>query len=171
MRTILSRSARLLSALGIAGLASFAITAGAQQAVFPVPPEETIDLPDGSRVDVYKGTVQHRSGNRLTIRFPGGEHHTYTVPADYRFNIDGREVRARDLNRGDELTAYVTQHATADHQLVIIEEEEIVEVIIPEPVADTLPSTASVMPLIGLLGALCAGFGLLGFGVHRRRPA
>jgi hypothetical protein len=35
-------------------------------------------------------------------------------------------------------------------------------------VADTLPTTASFMPLVGLLGALCATLGTLGFGVRRR---
>lgn len=175
MKTALSRCLYVLSAVGIASLAAHAVPAAAQETVFPVAPEEVIDLPDGSTVEVYKGTVQHVSGNRLTVRFPGGAHHTYTVPPDYRFNIGGREVRARDLNRGDELTAYVTKHPTADHELVIIEEieedvYEVVESVTPEPVADSLPSTASPMPLVGLAGLLSAGIGLLGLlGLRLRR--
>jgi hypothetical protein len=150
------------------------LTAEAQEAVFPVLPEETIALPDGRTVEVYKATVQHVSGNRVTVRFPSGERHTYDVAPDFRFNIGGREVRARDLQRGDELTANIVRHPTANHELVVVEEVEdtggyqVVETVTPEPVADTLPTTASFMPLVGLLGALCATSGALGFGLRRR---
>lgn len=177
MKTItLSRCRRLVTALAVVAAASFAATAGAQEPVFPGTPSETIDLPDGRVVEVYTATVQNVSGNRLTVRFPGGERHTYTVPPDFRVNIGGRQVRARDLNRGDTLTAYVTRHATADHELVIIEEVaddqyEVVQSVTPEPVADTLPSTASPMPLVGLLGGLGVALGLLGFGLRRRAQA
>ena len=177
MKKFLGRTLNCLSAFSLAALGTVSMTAGAQEPVFPVAPEETITLADGRTVEVYKATVQHVSGNRLTVRFPGGERHTYTVPAERRFNIGGREVRARDLQRGDELTAYVTKTATADHELVVIEEVEetggyeIVQSVTPEPVTDTLPATASVMPLIGLLGALCAGLGALGFALRRHLAA
>ncbi len=172
-----SRAFNCLCALSMAALATVSMTAGAQEPVFPVAPEETITLADGRTVEVYKATVQHVSGNRLTVSFPDGERHTYTVPAERRFSIDGREVRARDLRRGDELTAYVTKTATADHELVVIEEVEesggyeIVQAVAPEPVTDTLPATASVMPLIGLLGALSAGLGALGYALRRNLAA
>ncbi len=71
----------------------------------------------------------------------------------------------------------MTKTATADHELVVIEEVEetggyeIVQSVTPEPMTDTLPATASVMPLSGLLGALSAGLGALGFALRRRLAA
>ena len=71
----------------------------------------------------------------------------------------------------------MTRNATANHELVVIEEVEesggyeIVQAVTPEPVTDTLPATASVMPLIGPLGALSAGLGALGFALRRRLAA
>lgn len=177
MKKYLLRSLQIATGVGIAVLASFSVTASAQSAasdyVFPVAPSETIELPDGKEVDVYTGTVQHVSGNRLTVRFPGGANHTYVVPPDYRFKVDGRSVRTRDLNRGDELTAYVTKESVHGHEINQVEETsagvyEIVETITPEPVADSLPATASLMPLMGLLGAFSLSLGALGFGLRRR---
>ncbi len=100
MKEFLGRTFNCLSAFSLAALVTVSMTAGAQEPVFPVAPEDTITLADGRTVEVYKATVQHVSGNRLTVRFPGGERRTYTVPAERRFNIGGREVRARDLQRG-----------------------------------------------------------------------
>lgn len=143
-----------------------------QDTPFPAVPDETIKLGDDREIHVYKATVISARGNRLTVRFDHGERFTYDVPPEYRFEIDGRKVRTRDLNRGDELTAYVTVSQTADHQLVQVEESagttSIVATTMPEPVADMLPSTASPIPLIGLLGALSLGLGGLGFAVRRR---
>lgn len=95
MKTALLHYLKLLSAVGIAWLAGYAMPAGAQETAFPVAPEEVIDLPDGRTVEVYKGTVQHASGNRLTVRFPA----VSTIPTPCRPTIasisrDARFARA-----------------------------------------------------------------------------
>jgi hypothetical protein len=108
------------------------------------------------------------------VRYGNGERYTYDVPTDYRFDVDGRKVRTRDLGRGTELTAYVTVHEAAHHELVSIDESAgsatVVSSVTPEPVADTetLPSTAGPMPLVGLFGVLSLGLGFLVFAVRRR---
>lgn len=142
--------------------------------VFPTEPDRVIALDDGREIHVYKATVVSARGNRLTVRYSHGERYTYDVPADYRFDIDGRKVRTRDLSRGDELSAYVTVHEEAHHEIHYINESagatEVVSSITPEPVADAdeLPSTAGPMPLVGLLGVLSLGLGFLVMGIRRR---
>lgn len=177
MKDRLTWSPRLLVTTFLVTIATFSAPSFAQTPVFPVPPEETLEMPNGDVVEIYKATVSHVSGNRVTVRFPEGTRHTYEVPSDYRFNIGGRQVRARDLNRGDELSAYVTKHPTAGHELHYVQEEPsggytVVETVQPEAMADpapaTLPSTASPLPLVGLFGILGLGLGALGFGVRSR---
>jgi hypothetical protein len=144
--------------------------------VFPEEPDRVIALDDGREIHEYKATVVSVRGNRLTVRYGNGERYTYDVPTDYRFDVDGRKVRTRDLGRGTELTAYVTVHEDAHHELVSIDESSgtaaVVSTVTPEPVADTetqtLPSTAGPMPLVGLFGVLSLGLGFLVFAVRRR---
>ncbi len=145
-----------------------------QDTPLPAVADEVIDLGNGRSIHVYKATVQSARGNRLTVRFDDGERFTYDVPPDFRFDIDGRKVRTRDLNRGDRINAYVTMHETAPHEIHHVERSggsvTVISSDTPEPVADRdmLPSTASPLPLIGLLGALSLGLGGLGFAVRRR---
>lgn len=165
-------SPRLLASAAIASLTVFSASTLAQTSIFPEPPEETIEMPNGDIVEIYTAEVRNVSGNRVSVRFPGGTYHTYAVSPDYRFNIDGRQVRARDLRRGDELSAYVTRHPTLGPQLVYVEEDasgsyNVVETVDPEP-ESTLPSTASPLPLFALFGALGLGLGTLGFGLRSR---
>lgn len=68
MKKFPSRAFNCLSAFSLAALVTASMTAGAHERVFPVAPEETITLADGRTVKVYKATVQHVSGNRLTVR-------------------------------------------------------------------------------------------------------
>lgn len=172
MKRSKSTLARGLSIAAATVIAMFSLSANAQ-VVFPVDPEETITLANGDTVEVYKATVLSAHGNRLTVRFPHGVRHTYQVPSDYMFELDGRKVHTRNLSRGDQLTAYVTHHATHGHQIHFVEEtdsgsHEIVSSAQPEPVADALPSTASAQPLLALLGVASLGLAFLFFGVRRR---
>ena len=113
-----------------------------------------------------------RSGSDVVLRFktPDGslsDPIEITPPEGQRVNIEGRDVRLRDLNRGDEIDIWlphdrfeVAFHETQEdftaaptvttYAATTVEEE-------PAPAA--LPSTASVMPLLGLLGALFATIG------------
>jgi hypothetical protein len=128
-----------------------------------------------------------RSGADVVLRFkkPDGtlsDPIQITPPEDQRVNMDGRNVRVRDLNRGDEVDIWlphdrfeVAFHETQEefvaaptvttYAATTVEEEQ------PAPAA--LPSTASVVPLLGLLGALFATIGgILGWiriRVGRRR--
>jgi hypothetical protein len=161
-----------IAAAGLLLASGNALAQISQDTPFPSVPDRTIDLGGDRQINVYKATVMSARGNRLTVRFDHGERFTYDVPPDYRFEIDGRKVRTRDLNRGDVLTAYVTVSNEADHEIHHVEESGGTATVIasttPEPVTDSLPTTASPLPLIGLLGALSLGLGGLGFAVRRR---
>ena len=173
----MKRALMQLTRAGAAVLVGLTLVSGVAMAqtgsnvVFPAEPDRTITLENGREVHVYNATVLNARGNRLTVRFDNGERFSYTVPADYRFNIDGRMVRTRDLRRGDSLTAYVTVHQTAHHEIHHIDESGPTPVVVASAVAepaDMLPATASPLPLIGLLGALFAGLGGLGLAIRRR---
>ena len=158
--------------LGLSLAGGVALAQTAADLAFPIQPDRTISLDGDREVHVYKGTVERVVGGRLTIRYPHGERHTYTVPSDFRFDINGRKVPARSLRRGDELTAYVTVHDTADHEIHHVEESagtaEVISSVTPEAVADMLPMTASPLPLLGLLGAISMGLGAFGLFLRRR---
>mgnify|MGYP001813601551 FL=1 len=174
MRASTLSFARRLAAclIGLTLVSGATLAQVSENVVFPGKPDRVVDLGEGREIHVYDATVLRAAGNRLTVRFTHGETYTYDVPSDFRFKIDGRNVRTRDLNRGDTVTAYVTVHETAHHAIHHVDESGPAPVVIstatPEPVADMLPSTASPLPLIGLLGALFTALGGLGFAIRRR---
>ena len=163
-------SAALLGALFASGSAIAQYNEG--DVVFPEPPDETIELGDGRTLYKYTATVVRARGNSLTVRYPHGTTYTYEVGDNFRVEIDGRKLRVRELQRGDELTAYVTAHeaSDADHEIVYYEPttSSVVSTYTPEPIAESLPTTASPLPLIGLLGALSVSLGGLGLALRRR---
>ena len=122
-----------------------------------------------------------RGGNvDVELKLPDG---TYSEPITVmpdpsaRVRIGGRNYRWRDLSRGQELDVYVPPDR---FEIAVPEDPEqqfaaapaIAVFVISEPTAtlaaNTLPRTASPVPLMGALGALLAA---LGFGVAaiRRR--
>jgi LPXTG-motif cell wall-anchored protein len=168
-----------------------AATALAQEGlVFPVEPEEVIFTNTGDRVEVYRGTVDQVYGTRLTIRFPHGERYTYDVPAGYRFEVGGRKLSVANLQRGQELTAYVTKQMDSGHALYELDEPEpesyVARSVLRPVQADArrgdsassmpsrLPATADntlVLPLAGLAVLLAGVAGLIGAGRRGRRGA
>ena len=123
---------------------------------------------------VRGGTVE------MELKLPDG---TYTEPISVtpdpsaRVRIEGRNYRWRDLSRGQELDVWVPPDR---FEIAVPEDPEqqfaaapaVAVFVISEPTttlaANTLPRTASPVPLMGALGALLAA---LGFGVAaiRRR--
>lgn len=66
---------------------------------------------DGKYFVVFSGTVTRvaRRGGDVTVEFKDGERVTLNPPADMQVDIQGTMTRARDLQRGQELTFYVPQ--------------------------------------------------------------
>ena len=122
-----------------------------------------------------------RGGNvDVELKLPDG---TYTDPITVmpdpsaRVRIGGRNYRWRDLSRGQELDVWVPPDR---FEIAVPEDPEqqfaaapaIAVLVISEPTttvaANTLPRTASPVPLVGALGALLAALGL-GVAAIRRR--
>ncbi len=111
-------------------------------------------------------------GNRITFRplhtdGSKGESRSIQVEPSWRAEIAGRKYRASDLTRGQQLNVYLPEDRFAlattdadgpDEADIVVIEEEVVE----------MPTTASPLFLIGLVGGgLLALGGMLG-GLRRR---
>lgn len=172
--------ARRLAAglLGLTMASGLAMAQGVDNPLEGIEPTRTVSLDDGTEAYVYEATVIQAVGNRVTVRFADGGRHTYNVPSNFRFNIDGRMVPTRQLQRDDQLRVYAKFHPEADHEIVEVDESGAAPVVMasavaeptadPEPTAAMLPSTASPLPFIGLFGLFCTALGGLGLAIRRR---
>ncbi len=55
-----------------------------------------------------RGTVLYAKGNSVMVREPSGDDMLYTVPEDFRVQVDGRDVPVAQLKPGTELIATIT---------------------------------------------------------------
>jgi hypothetical protein len=125
----------------------------------------------------------------VILAFPDNTHKMYNVPSHAKFNIDGEEKNVFDLKKGmkikatvitDEEQTVVEQtkmaYGQAPHMatppevgslLFLVPSEPNVTIASAEEPAETLPETASPLPLIALLGILAIGMFVL-LGAARR---
>ncbi|HVO49968.1 MAG TPA: hypothetical protein VMV60_03160, partial [Thermoanaerobaculia bacterium] len=133
---------------------------------------------------IRQGEVVKVNGSVLVYK-ENGKIFTKTVPAGFRFNVDGREVGVGDLSAGMKITATIVTTSTkmtTEKQRGTVSGAAPAEPApapvaaapapapapvaaaapAPAPAKKKLPKTASPMPLIGLLGGLsvAAGAGL-----------
>ena len=119
---------------------------------------------NGERFAKMKVEILNTSGNNGTFRFRQqdgnyGPTESVTVDKDWRADIGGRTYRMRDLTAGQELNIYIPgdrweAHVARDMSGTIT---VYYAVAMTEPRESgsgaALPTTASPLPLIGLLGA------------------
>ncbi|HEX5788327.1 MAG TPA: hypothetical protein VFY03_09120 [Woeseiaceae bacterium] len=131
-----------------------------------------VALRDNKLYAHFASEFVRRSGSDVVLRFktPDGslsDPIEITPPENQRINMEGRNVRMRDLNRGDEIDIWlphdrfeVALHETQDELIAASTVTTYAATIVEEETtAAALPSTASVVPLLGLLGALLATIG------------
>lgn len=131
----------------------------------------------------FAAEVQRVSGNKAYIKFkhPDGslsDTVAFDPPPDYRINIASRDYRVRDLGRGQELDVWVPssrwEAAFYDDAANLKGAGTVAAVPIisgeDEYMAAALPSTASPVPLLGMLGAIFITLGAF-LRWLRRRPA
>ena len=128
---------------------------------------------DGQMFAKVKIEVVRTRGNTMTFRIRHndgslGDSHTLTLPASWRANIGGRNFRASDLMRGQELNVYLPEDrfAFAVEDEDGLDEEDIVAAA-PAAVA-AMPTTASPLFLVGLAGGAFLALGGLMSGIRRR---
>lgn len=128
---------------------------------------------DGELYAHFTAEFLRSSGSRAELRFKNasGGYHDDTiwldVPEGQRVKINGRNLYVRQLNRGDELDIYLPPdrwefaHADTNEEFVAapITTYEVVEEPDDMGGSSYLPSTASPLPLIGLLGGLFTSLG------------
>ncbi len=129
---------------------------------------------DGQLYAKAKAQVVRVRGNRITFRpvFADGsldDSRSIQVGSDWRANIGGRQYRASDLMRGQELNIYVPQDrfalAIEDETSVGLADETVHEV--EEEVVE-MPTTASPLFLVGAVGGAFLALGGLLSGLRRR---
>ncbi len=142
-------------------------------------------------VRTIEGTVWHVNAPKTVIlTLANGENKKYNVPKGQIFKIDGEDKTVFDLKKGMKVTATVI---TSVPQTIIAQEKAVtgkmppppptppiqgallieektapaeVATAAPTPAPAKLPKTASLVPLIGILGLGCS---LLGLGIRRFR--
>ena len=145
-----------------------------------LPPEKVVTVRNGEVVQVVGRTLMYREN---------GESKKVTVPGDFKFTIDGKELTIAQLKPGMKLTATVvketpgkTTETKALKAAAAPEKPKPAAAAPPppapeaapapaaEPAKKKLPKTASPMPLVGLAGGALF---LLGSGLSalRRRRA
>jgi len=118
--------------------------------------------------------VVRTRGNRITFRplhtdGTMGDSRSVVAPSDWRAHIAGRQYRASDLYRGQQLNVYLPE----DRFALIVEDHDgpdEMDAVDIEDAAVDMPMTASPLVLIGLAGGVLLGMGAL-FGRIRRRLA
>ncbi len=127
------------------------------------------------------GEVVEVRSNLLTLRADDGSGRSaYRIPRGASISVAGVQTRLQDLQPGQKIRIYYRETETGrvivlsppeeTEVVTMVEEVEVMEPPpAPEPPPAMLPSTASALPLLGLLGL---GFVGLGGGVaawRRRR--
>ena len=123
---------------------------------------------NGELYGKFRAVVRRASSRSVTMYLPATDH-TFTIKPDSgaRVLIGNSKVRARDLQRGQEIRIYLSTStfATPDIQEVALVTES--EVMIPHEAVTTaaLPTTASQLPNIALASLALLFLG----GLLRRR--
>ena len=130
----------------------------------------------------FQARIREVRGNTVEAEFkmPDGTYGrpiSVTTDPDQRVRIAGSTYRFRDLSRGQELDVYLPP----DRWEIIVPEDPATEfaaapsvtvfaISQPQPAvaANTLPRTASPLPLLGALGGLLTVLGLAVAGLRRR---
>lgn len=137
---------------------------------------------DGRQYAHFQARIRNVRGNTVEAEFkmPDGTYRrpiTVTPDPGARVRIAGRDYRYNELSRGQELDVYLPpdrwELAVASDPAVDFEEAPAVTLVAlsqPEPTvaANTLPRTASPVPLIGALGGLFAALGVAMLAIRRR---
>jgi hypothetical protein len=116
--------------------------------------------------------VVRRASNRSVTLYLPATDHTFTIRPEStaRVLLGGESARPRDLIRGQEIRIYLatSEFAKPDIEQVALVTEEALLVVQPVVETTALPTTASLLPALGLTGAFALLFGLTVRRTRRR---
>jgi hypothetical protein len=140
-----------------------------------------VETREGRPYAHFQARIRNVRGNNVEAEFkmPDGSYSrpiSVTPDPDARVRIGGRSYRYSELSRGQELDVYLPPDRW---EIVVPQDTEqfaaaptVVVLAIAEPspavAANTLPRTASVLPLVGALGGLLTALGFAVMGIRRR---
>jgi len=141
-----------------------------------------VETRDGRQYAHFNARIRNVRGNIVEAEFklPDGSYTrqiSFTPDPDARVRIAGRDYRYRDLSRGQELDVWLPPDRW---EIVVPQDPEqsfaaaptVAVFAISEPTpsvaANTLPRTASVLPLTGAFGGLLTVLGFAVAGIRRR---
>lgn len=143
---------------------------------------DVVTRADGRQYAHFHARVRNVRGNTVEAEFklPDGSYGrpvSVTPDSNARVRIGGRSYRYNELSRGQELDVYLPPDrweiaVASNTEVDFIVAEEITLFVLGQPAqtvaANTLPRTASPLPLIGALGGALTALGF-GVAVIRRR--
>jgi hypothetical protein len=136
--------------------------------------EAIVDI-NGHTYARFRAIVRRATSSSVTINLPATDR-TYTVRPgpDLRVLVGSEKVRPRDLMRGQEIRIYLSTDEFAKPnvtELSFVESTETGVIPVPMPAEPerALPTTASVLPAVGLLGGVLILAGALMWLTPRRR--
>ena len=127
------------------------------------------------RTDIKRiaGEVVSVRGNLMTLRHKDGSgRSSYRIPRGASISVAGTQTKLQDLRAGQNIRIYYRETSTGrvivmsppqetQSVIVIDEVDEPMEVEVVEEVeVIVMPTTASMLPLLGLLGSTFLGFGV-----------
>ena len=141
-----------------------------------------VETRDGRQYAHFTARIRAVRGNTIEAEFkqPDGTYGrpiSFTPEPDARVRIAGRTYRYRDLSRGQELDVWlppdrweIVQPADPEQSFAAAPTVIIFAISEPSPAvaSNTLPRTASVLPMAGALGGLLTVLGLAVAGIRRR---
>lgn len=135
---------------------------------------EEVVMRDGSPFIKVKAVVRRAGRDTVRLYVPATDRTVEITPEeDLRVMIDGRKVRPSRLDRGQEIRIYLSvaeftrPRPEPVQQVAMVTEQEEIRDVPATPVA-ALPTTASMLPALGLFGALFVAGGL---GLRRLRAS
>jgi hypothetical protein len=128
---------------------------------------------DGALYARAEMVVRSNRAGTMRLYLPASDK-TIEVKPDMnrRVFVGGRKVRARDLNRGDEISLYLSLDRFFEDRITEVAfatEEGSSEEVYVEPAQEVaaLPTTASALPTVGLISGLLLAAGLFLRGYRR----
>lgn len=141
-----------------------------------------VETREGRQFAHFQARIRSVRGNTVEAEFkmPDGSYSrpiSVTPNPDSRVRIAGQSYRWRDLSRGQELDVYlppdrweIAVPADTDAQFAAAPTVVVLAIAEPAPVvaANTLPRTASPLPLVGALGGALTVLGFAVAAIRRR---